>query len=672
LLGALRRYESAPPAQREATLRDLLDAAVLRRARWLALIDRDPTLAAARVMPAAVRARLPASAQALVERHVSVAGTVLGDVADDVEQGRSQLRLRLRDATGQTFDLRAGAVSQREQLGWVGRRVQVGALRLDRQLVVGAGDAVQLAAFGQTTGGVAPVGATTAAIQGPQNTLVVMLNFADKAVECSAADVASRVFGSSGATVDKGYRESSGNLVSFAGTAVGPYTINYSSLGACDYNGWASAANSALQTAGIPLSSYQRVSYVTPRNANCGWTGLGALGGASPTPSWIQSCSATGTFAHEIGHNLLFYHAATPTAEYGDLSDPMGMGGVVQFNGANRVMAGWVAGDQLRDVVSGGSFALSALETATAGMPRVLRLPKADSGESYYVSLRKPVGVDAGLWYGLQDAVTVHKATGTMPSYTTLMATLAAGQSWSDEANGITVTNQGVSTSAATVAVGFGGASCARQAPTVVASPTSQAAAPGGTLGYTVAITNNDGTTCPAGAFNLAQSLPAGFGGTLSASSVTLAAGTGTSVAWSVTSPAGSADGLYTLSVTASEGGTSQAGTAQASYTVLAPVQPPPPPSATDTTSPVVALTSPTAGATLSGNVALAAQASDNAAVSVVEFFVDGKRLAADSGAPYGANWNTRKSGRGSHAVRVRATDSSGNTAEQTISVTVK
>src|SRR5215510_12669537 len=76
LLGALRQYEAAAPAQQAAALARLTELATQRRERMLALLQRNPNLAAARVLPPGLRDRLPAGLQAQVEREVAVTGTV--------------------------------------------------------------------------------------------------------------------------------------------------------------------------------------------------------------------------------------------------------------------------------------------------------------------------------------------------------------------------------------------------------------------------------------------------------------------------------------------------------------------------------------------------------------------------------------------------------------------
>ncbi len=672
-LSALRQFESMPAAQREAAIQRLTQLAEQRRARMLALIERNPKLAALRVLPATVRNRLPVQVQALVERDVALTGVVRAHVADDFARGRSQTLLHVLDDAGQRLELRLAQATEREQLSWVGKRAVINAVQFDRQLLVLEKRGVQLAALGGTTVGGTATPTTSAAVQGPQTALVVMLNFNDQPIECSQADLQGRMFGGSGSTLDQGFRQGSNNLVSFSGQVIGPFTINYSKGGSCDYNGWATAANALAQAAGFNPQNYMRVSYTMPRNLNCGWLGLGALGGTQPTPSWVQQCTSTGTFSHEIGHNLNFHHAATPGSEYGDASDPMGAAKLVQANAPNRVMAGWLAGSQVQDVTVGGTYSITVLEATAPSGPQVLRLRKADTNEYYYLSMRQPVGVDTNLWTTYQNNVSVHQSTGVMPAYTILLSSLAGGQAWSDAANGITVTSLGVSGSTATVSVALGGSTCVRQAPSIAASPAGQTAASGSMLAYALTLTNNNAAACPSTSFNLAQALPSGFSGALASSTGSLASGASINVPWNVTSQTGMADASYTLNATAADAATGSSAAAHASYTVLAaPPPPPPPPPPADTTPPVVAITSPAANATLTSRVvSLAAQAGDNVAVASVGFYIDGNLVATSNAAPYSANWNTRKAARGTHSITVRATDTSGNASSQTISVTL-
>ena len=98
----------------------------------------------------------------------------------------------------------------------------------------------------------------------------------------------------------------------------------------------------------------------------------------------------------------------------------------------------------------------------------------------------------------------------------------------------------------------------------------------------------------------------------------------------------------------------------------------PPPPPPGDTTAPSVGLTSPSAGATVSGSVNVAATASDNVAVVGVQFKIDGGNLGAeDTSAPYSVSWTSGNVANGAHNVTAVARDAAGNTANSQRSVTV-
>ncbi|ALN61007.1 esterase, PHB depolymerase family protein [Lysobacter antibioticus] len=82
-----------------------------------------------------------------------------------------------------------------------------------------------------------------------------------------------------------------------------------------------------------------------------------------------------------------------------------------------------------------------------------------------------------------------------------------------------------------------------------------------------------------------------------------------------------------------------------------------------DPNPPQVALTSPANGASVSGVVALSANASDYVGVERVDFLVDGALLASDGEAPYAASWDSSTASNGIHNLQARAEDVTGNTA---------
>jgi peptidoglycan/xylan/chitin deacetylase (PgdA/CDA1 family) len=92
-----------------------------------------------------------------------------------------------------------------------------------------------------------------------------------------------------------------------------------------------------------------------------------------------------------------------------------------------------------------------------------------------------------------------------------------------------------------------------------------------------------------------------------------------------------------------------------------------------DTTPPTVAITNPTNGATVSGNVKISAAAADaDSGVAQVSFYADGV-LIGTSRSNYFVNWNTAKVQKGQHALVAIAQDVAGNSqTSAAITVTVR
>ena len=88
---------------------------------------------------------------------------------------------------------------------------------------------------------------------------------------------------------------------------------------------------------------------------------------------------------------------------------------------------------------------------------------------------------------------------------------------------------------------------------------------------------------------------------------------------------------------------------------------------------PVVAITAPADGATVSGAIDVTASASDNVGIVGVQFLLDGQPLGSeDTTAPYRITWATAAASDGDHVLTARARDAAGNVAESAaIEVTV-
>ena len=94
---------------------------------------------------------------------------------------------------------------------------------------------------------------------------------------------------------------------------------------------------------------------------------------------------------------------------------------------------------------------------------------------------------------------------------------------------------------------------------------------------------------------------------------------------------------------------------------------------AKDTTPPVVSMTAPLVGATISGTIALTANATDNVGVAKVQFAVDGTNVGSSvTTVPYTYSLNTATLTNGNHTFTAVATDTSGNVTTSTpVTITV-
>ncbi|HWI64824.1 MAG TPA: S8 family serine peptidase [Symbiobacteriaceae bacterium] len=103
------------------------------------------------------------------------------------------------------------------------------------------------------------------------------------------------------------------------------------------------------------------------------------------------------------------------------------------------------------------------------------------------------------------------------------------------------------------------------------------------------------------------------------------------------------------------------------------PTDPNPNPPPADKQAPTVSISSPAEGATVSGDVAIKADASDNVGVTKVLFYVDGNEAGTATTAPFSMNWSSTAVGDGAHTLVANAYDAAGNVGKSTaVRVTVK
>lgn len=91
-----------------------------------------------------------------------------------------------------------------------------------------------------------------------------------------------------------------------------------------------------------------------------------------------------------------------------------------------------------------------------------------------------------------------------------------------------------------------------------------------------------------------------------------------------------------------------------------------------DNNPPVVTLTAPTEGASVSGTVTVSATASDDIGVAKVEFYDNSSLIGSDTSSPYSASWNSASVPNGSHLITAKVFDTADNTSSDSNTVSVR
>jgi hypothetical protein len=338
---------------------------------------------------------------------------------------------------------------------------------------------------------------------------------------------------------------------------MGPYAISADVANNCDVYGMVSVAEAQAKAEGYDVSKYQHRVLALPELPACKWSGLGSMGCGSYCYSWGKGTYPP-LYAHEIGHNLGMHHAALDfnndskiDDEYGDPTDAMGNRSYGTANAPHRVQLDWtrIKSDMVVTVSQGNIFTISSLDVkpdSSVTNPQILRIPIVNSTNAYYLALRTAVA-PFGVAKEHLNRVSLHTWSGK--NQTLFLRSLGAGQSFSDEANGLTISVVSADANGATLQIDKTGSSCVRAAPTLTTAAASVLTAPGKTLSVNASLRNNDSTACAASSFALQATSVAGIVSSVSPTTLNLAPGATGSVSLSLAIAATVASGQYGITL---------------------------------------------------------------------------------------------------------------------------
>lgn len=516
-------------------------------------------------------------------------------VMDDFETQTSQTEVRLKSGAEETMLHFAGDVEQPPQCT---QEVTVEGMRLVGEMAVRA-----------VTGTSSALACTTT---GPQQTLVILAKFPGYADKFTA-DYARNVFlGNSGArSLNTYWQEVSGGKTSATGTVVGWLTLDkvYSCT---DYVNMRLAALKAADGL-VDLTQFTRILILFPNPGSCSFGGISTVGCTSISSSRGTSYASLSQLvadytttvdravqlsSHEAGHGLGLRHAASrdfgaeplgalgvtgTISTYGDKFDTMGYWNLGHYSGYQKQALGWWgAGTQIQTVQSNGTYTIAPAELGSAGV-QALKVQRGTSNNAWlWLEFRQKTGLfDTALPSQVFSGVLVHYDDGTAGGMTHLLdyssgsanwngPALVAGSTWTDPYTNLSINVLSVSSSAATVNVSYGTATCSPLTPTLTVAPSSASVTAGQGATYSVTLKNNDSASCTANSFSLQTVLPAGWTGSVTPASTSLAPGQTVTGSLSVTTPSTASTGTYTVGAKAAD--TTRTQTATAGISVSQPV----------------------------------------------------------------------------------------------------
>ena len=229
----------------------------------------------------------------------------------------------------------------------------------------------------------------------------------------------------------------------------------------CEYSTWRSQSVQQAQALWINTSIYDNIILILPSYSKigCSWAWLWNVWSVDSNYtmySWIAYPSNS-VVQHELGHNFGMWHASTDSdnnwtvnSEYGDQSGvmwwPAGMPLKIWVNAPHMDQLNW--GDHIEGFYefanqSVNNYTLQPLQLdpEVTNWTRVVKFPKNNNNEFYYVSYRQPVWYNSSMYSKYQPGLMIHTYRGSGYSNTKLVKTLSNWEEFYDATNNIRITS---------------------------------------------------------------------------------------------------------------------------------------------------------------------------------------------------------------------------------------
>ena len=524
------------PSQGDADLR--VEWARQRGELMQQLAKTDPKAFLLNVIPETSWAKLPAAAQAAVERRTQIRGIVVVLHIDDFSNPRnSRFEYHLHSGNRQLNLHFAG----NSPALLSGTTVEIDGYQIGES-VIATGD----------TGGLTIVAAPSPTPEsvGLQNTLAILITAPGQPAHPTKDQMEALIFNNQ---FQQFYEEQSYGKVRFTGHVTDWISVPNDLTTACG-SGIGLEATPAIRSYiienGIDLAAYNRIVYIVntgPSGGGCANTGPFDYTFNSKTyhasfatvgysdSAWDRN-GMTGfqyVLAHEMGHALGVKHANSWDCsgvslenncwhnEYGNDYDVMGSGRyAAHFNAFYKDYLGWFDTADKVDIRSTGVYSLAPIESASGTRAGVINNPALVAldplAQPTYLEYRQPIGFDRLLpergiglhinqviYSGVFDPFTRIINANHSSAPTDHYKVLEDGSTFTWSARGITLGPSATASSTeetATFRVSLFQPVCVRAAPTLqIGLP--QSISTGSWAGIGFDVTNNDATSCPARSF---------------------------------------------------------------------------------------------------------------------------------------------------------------------------